>query len=351
MKNFLLDVWNDLRAKRLWPVAVVLLAGIVAVPFVLAKKAEEPTAAAPAPATEAEAPKADGPAELAQVKLEELGQGTGSSLSEYDDPSNPFAPPRKVLEKISAEADGTGAPAEGGSGGGATVEGGSLGGGAGADEAPADTGSGGSGGGSTGGGDSGGDTGSNTGDTGDTGDTPAPPVDGGEKTTTVNYTYVADVTFRANSDRRKIKAMDKLDILPDRANPLLIFLGVTQDAGNAVFLVDSTLAAAGEGTCKPSNSNCAFLYLGPGSEHEFTNDEGDSYTLRVDEIRRVKLDDGKKKAGASKKDKTVAGASLVQPSARQAAAEHRRFSVPLLADLVSVSSTESINSNSDSDRR
>ena len=353
MKTFLLDIWHDLRAKRLWPVAVVLLAGIVAVPFVLAKKAEEPTVTAPAPAAEAEAPKADGPAELAQVKLEELGQGTGSSLSSFKDPSNPFAPPRKVLEKISAEADGSGAPAEGGSGGDATVKGGSLGGGASADEAPADTGSGGSGGGSTSGGDTGGgigDTGE-TGDTGDTGDTPAPPVDGGEKTTTVNYTYVADVTFRANNRRRKIKAMEKLDILPDRANPLLIFLGVTENAGNAVFLVDSTLAAAGEGTCKPSNSNCAFLYLGPGSEHEFTNDEGDSYTLRVDEIRRVKLDDGKKKAGASKKDKTVSGASLVQPSARRAPSGHRRFSVPLLADLVSVSSTESINSNSDLDRR
>jgi hypothetical protein len=345
MKNLLLDLWHDLRAKRLWPVAVVLLAGIVAVPFVLAKKAEEPTVAPPAPAAEAEAPKADGPAGLAQVKLGELGQGTGSSLSSFKDPSNPFAPPRKVLDRISAEAEDAGADggSSGGSGTGSSAPsidgdvnfniGGSEGAGV-ADTPTGDTGGGG------------------TGDTGDTGDTPVPPpVDGGEKTTTVNYTYVADVTFRANNDRRKIKAMEKLDILPDRANPLLIFLGVTENAGNAVFLVDSALAAAGEGSCKPSRSECAFLYLGPGSEHEFTNDEGDSYTLRVDEIRRVKLDDGKQKAGASKKDKTVAGASLAQPSASRAPAGHRRFSVPLLADLVSVSSTESINSNSDLDRR
>ena len=338
MNNLLLDLWHDLRAKRLWPVAVVLLAGIVAVPFVLAKKAEEPTVAAPAPAAEAEAPKGNGPAELAQVKLEDLGQGAGSSLSSFKDPNNPFAPPRKVLDRISAETEGAGGHnwfplAFNSIEGDVNLNVGGSGGGSGAD-----TGSGDDGGGSTG-------------ETGDTVETPAPPVDGGEKTTTVNYTYVADVTFRANNDRRKIKAMEKLDILPDRANPLLIFLGVTQDAGNAVFLVDSTLAAAGEGACKPSRSNCAFLYLGPGSEHEFTNDEGDSYTLRVDEIRRVKLDDGKKKADASKKDKTVAGASLVQPSASRAPAGHRRFSVPLLADLVSVSSTESINSNSDLDRR
>jgi hypothetical protein len=337
MKNFLLDLWYDLRAKRLWPVALVLLAGLVAVPVVLSKKAEEPTVAPP-PAAKAEAPKSDGPAELAEVKLEDLGQGTGSSLSSFDDPSNPFAPPPKVLKRLNSESQdaGAGAPADTGSGGDTKVDGGSLGGGAGADSGLGDSGSGDTGGGSTGGGDTGGS---------DTGDTPAPPVDGREKTTTVNYTYVADVSFRANNHRRKIKAMEKLDILPDRANPLLIFLGVTENAGNAVFLVDSTLDAAGEGSCKPSHSECAFLYLGPGSEHEFTNDEGDSYTLRVDEIRRVKLDDGKKKAGASKKDKKIAGAALEQPSPA------RRFSLPLLADVVSVSSGGAINSNSDLDRR
>jgi hypothetical protein len=331
MKNLLLDLWHDLRAKRLWPVALVLLAGLVAVPVVLLKKAKEP-AAAPAAATTAEKPQSEGPTELAEVKLEELGQGSGSSLSSFKDPSNPFAPPPKVLDRIRDQADGNEAPADSGSGGGPpapSIEG----------DVNFNSGSGSGGGaGDTGGG--------STGDTGDTGDTPAPPVDGGEKTTTVSYTYVADVTFRANNRRRKIEAMEKLDILPDRANPLLIFLGVTENAGNAVFLVDSTLKAAGEGSCKPSKSECAFLYLGPGSEHEFTSEEGDSYTLRVDEIRRVKLDDGKKKAGASKKDKKkLAGAALEQPS------PVRRFSPPLLADVVSVSSGEAIHSNSNSDRR
>jgi hypothetical protein len=345
MKNLLLDLWHDLRAKRLWPVALVLLAGLVAVPVVLLKKAEEPTVSSPLPATKAEAPEPEGPAQLAEVKLEELGQGTGSSLSSFDDPSNPFAPPQKVLDKIQRESAGAdagvgagGDSGSGGSGGSASgggevsLDGGSLGGGAGAGGGSTDTGS----------GDTGGGT---TGRTGDTGDTPPPPVDGGKKTTTVNYTYVADVTFRANDRRRKIKAMEKLDILPDRASPLLIFLGVTENAGNAVFLVDSTLDAAGEGSCKPSRSECAFLYLGPGSEHEFTNDEGDSYTLRVDEIRRVELGGGKKKAAASKKDRKTASAAVEQPSPR------RRFSVPLLADVVSVSSGEAIHSNSDPDRR
>jgi hypothetical protein len=337
MNNFLLDLWHDLRAKRLWPVALVLLAGLVAVPVVLSKKAE-PVAAPPPPTAEAEAPEADGPARLAEVKLEELAEGTGSSLSSFDDPSNPFAPPRKVLDRLEKEEaeDGGGSPgAAGGDGGGSgagdtTVEGGSLGGGAGEDS-------------SSGGGAPTGDTGTpdtGDGDTGDGGD----GGDGGDETTTTNFTYVVDVSFRENNRRRKIEAMEKLDILPNPASPLLIFLGVTPKAGNAVFLVDSTLEAAGEGRCKPSNSECAFLYLGPGSEHEFTNDEGDSYTLRVDEIRRVELD--RSKARASKKDKKkVASAAVGQP------APARRFSLPLLADLVSVSSGQGGNSNSDQDRR
>jgi hypothetical protein len=335
MKNLLLDLWHDLRAKRLWPVALVLLAGLVAVPVVLSKKAEEPTVAPPATPNAEQQAESEGPAALAEVKLEELGQGTGSSLSSFKDPSNPFAPPPKVIARM--RQAGEGGNAESGSDGG----GGEPAGVGGSDPETAPSG------GDSGGAPTGGGTGGGTGDTGgDTGETPAPPVDGGEKTTTVNYTYVADVSFRANNRRRKIEGLQKLDILPDRANPLLIFLGVTENAGNAVFLVDSTLQAAGEGSCKPSKSECAFLYLGPGSEHEFTNEEGDSYTLRVEEIRRVKLDGRKGNAAASKKDeKKIAGAALQQPSPA------RRFSSPLLADVVSVSSGEAINSNSDSDRR
>ena len=42
MKIFLLDLWHDLRQKRLAPVAVVLLLALVAVPVLLAKPAKSP---------------------------------------------------------------------------------------------------------------------------------------------------------------------------------------------------------------------------------------------------------------------------------------------------------------------
>ena len=174
-----------------------------------------------------------------------------------------------------------------------------------------------------------------TGDTGDSNEPKAP-----------EYTFVVDVTFRANDQVRSVKGLRKLDMLPDAASPLLIFMGVTEKAGNAVFMVDSTLQAAGEGTCKPSAAECASLYLGPGSEHEFTTDEGDSYMLRVDEIRRVKVEAGAStKASASKKHKRIASAAVAD------AARGRISLPPVVADLVKVSKGEDSDSITDHDRR
>jgi hypothetical protein len=324
MKNFLLDLWYDLRAKRLWPVAALLLAALVATPVVLSKKAEEPEPAPATAAAPAEAKKPEGPAALANVKLEELAKGSGSSLSSFD-PRNPFAPPRKALEAARRNAEGSSGPSTAtsvGSASGASSGGPIDGGPAGVDVTP----------------DSGGgtvpDVGGYTPPSGATG--------GGDEAKAPEYTYVVDVTFRANDRVRTVKGLRKLDMLPDAASPLLIFMGVTEKAGNAVFMVDSTLQAAGEGTCKPSAVECAALYLGPGSEHEFTTDEGDSYTLRVDEIRRVTVG---ARASASKKHKKIARTALAD------AARGRDSVPPLRADLVKVSSGESSDSISDKDRR
>jgi hypothetical protein len=326
MKNFLLDLWYDLREKRLWPVAALLLAALVATPVVLSKKAEEPEPApAPVASAPAEAKKPEGPAALANVKLEELAKGSGSSLSSFD-PRNPFAPPRKALEAARRNAEGstaTSTATSAGPGSDAGSGGSTDGGSAGVDVTPP-----GSGGGTVP------DVGGYTPPSGGTG--------GGDEAKAPEYTYVVDVTFRANDRTRTVKGLRKLDMLPDAESPLLIFMGVTEKAGNAVFMVDSTLQAAGEGTCKPSAGECAALYLGPGSEHEFTTDEGDSYTLRVDEIRRVKVGAS---ASASKKHKKIARAAVAD------AARGHVSVPPVLADLVKVSTIEGSDSITDKDRR
>jgi hypothetical protein len=140
---------------------------------------------------------------------------------------------------------------------------------------------------------------------------------------------------------RHIKGLERLDMLPSQASPLLLFLGATPNGGNAVFLVDSTLKAAGEGKCKPKASECAFLYIGAGSEHSFTNEDGDSYDLRIDEIRKVAV-------GAS----ASAGRARGAKTARAAVGpEPRRFSSPLISDEVSVSSEDQLDSTDSPDRR
>jgi hypothetical protein len=304
---FLLDLWNDLRAKRMLPVAVVLLAALVAVPIVLSKPSEEPPPAPPASASQA--PDEAKQSALAALTVADDEPGEGSTLDVFD-PSDPFKPPQAVIANSEQE-------------GGATQPGASPEGSTGAE----------SGAGAETGGETGGETGAGT--TGGGGGTTTGGGGGGGKT--VEYRYVADVTFTANGLRRKIKRLERLDILPSQDDPLLIFLGATPNGGNAVFLVDSTLTAAGEGKCKPSRSDCAFLYLGAGSEHEFTNDEGDSYTLKVDQIRRVRAD-AASAAGSSGADaEGAATAKRAGPAATGGERVVRRFVPPLLADLVTVS--------------
>ena len=96
MKIFLLDLWHDLKEKRLWPVAVVLLAGLVAVPVLLAQPADEPSTAPPA--ATAAGPKPDVLKQLAKVKLGDDEVGDGSTLGAFD-PSNPFNPPKGAITK------------------------------------------------------------------------------------------------------------------------------------------------------------------------------------------------------------------------------------------------------------
>ncbi len=305
MKIFFLDLWQDLQAKRLAPVAVVLVLALIAVPVVLSKPAKT-TAPPPAHAART-APDPKDLKALASVKLANADD-RGSSLDTFD-PSDPFRPPKSVTKK--KEAADTNAPS--------SVAGNTSGG-------------------STSGDTSGGsDTGSTGGTTGGTG---GGTTGGGDQTQTVQYRYVVDVTFITNGHARHIKGLERLQMLPNENQPLLLFLGVTPKAGNAVFLVDSTLDAAGEGRCKPKASECAFLYIGAGSEHAFTNDDGDSYRIRIDEIRRVPV-------GASASASRAKRAHAAVGTAR----ESRRFSSPLIADEESVSRSGNSDSTDNPDRR
>jgi hypothetical protein len=287
MNDLVQDTWHDLRARRLWPVALVLLIALVAIPVLLTKSAAAPPAAEPivaAPATN----------ERTAVTLGDGGaaaSGVGSSLDKFAE-NDPFTPPAAIARA------GEGSPAQAtlaSSSDGATDGGGAGGGGDGGASPPSidiDQ------------------------------PTVVPPQ---TRTETAEYEYVADVTFWNGDRRRALRGVRKLDMLPNQTAPVLIFMGTAGNGGNAVFLVDSTLKATGEGRCVPSPANCAYVHVGPGAEHVFTTEEGDAYRLRVDEIRRVAV-----KSSASTSRTPVAGTS---------ASATRRFQLPSLIDLVAVTET------------
>ena len=97
-----------------------------------------------------------------------------------------------------------------------------------------------------------------------------------------------DVKFGKRDATRTHHNVQKLDVLPNAINPLVVFMGVTSDGKTAVFLVDTSLKASGEGDCKPSPDVCSFLYLkvDPQSDTEDLLAEnpdgtGTEYTLKL----------------------------------------------------------------------
>jgi hypothetical protein len=308
MQVFLLDLWHDLREKRLAPVAVVLLLGLVAVPVLLAKPAENP---GPAPVVAAPKPAdREALAALTKVKLGNDEVGKGSTLGVFD-PDNPFKPPKGAIKKATTGVSGSAGPDTGGpstpSGGSPSTPDTTGGGGVTSPGAP---------------------------------NVPTNPGTGGGGTSTTVYKYVVDLTFTANGRTRHIKGMEKLDMLPSDSSPLLIFMGVTAKGGDAVFLVDSTLEAAGEGRCKPSESECAFAYIGAGARYMFSDQDGNTYTIKIDEIRKVKV-------GASGSSaKSAKGAK-----AHASVGPNRRFVPPILADVVVVAKDQLQDSSNDTESR
>ena len=159
-------------------------------------------------------------------------------------------------------------------------------------------------------------TGGDDGPTGDDRPAPATTAPATRPTTTTLYTYVIDVTFTANGRTRKIKGMQRLDMLPNADLPLLLFLGVSPNGGNAVFGVDASLEPAGEGTCKPSKTECAFLYLGPGSKHKF-HKRGRRQSYELASTRSARSRSTARPPAASKDDQT-ASAAVGTPTASTA---------------------------------
>lgn len=221
--TFLQNILADLRDKRLWPVAIALLVGIVAVPTVLARKSSE-EGAAPGPAVPAVGASAAGaPAGEVAIALDVSAPGARDRKGEVRNPFEQlFVPKPEVV-------------------GGAPLESGDAKGG-GADGAPA-------------------------GDDAQDGSSGKPPAaEPKAKTTTF---YELSLRFGQAGSMRTIDDIARLTPLPSANDPFFVFLGVKDDGRTAVFLVSSDAKATGDGVCKPSDSDCQTIELKAGDTEFF----------------------------------------------------------------------------------
>lgn len=292
MKDLALDLWNDLRAKRLWPVAAALLLALIAVPILVIKPAEEPapTAADP-PASQAQPTPAVGAAES--------GSRESSRLDVFGR-KDPFRPPAAPLEPSTS-----GATAASGGPAGASAPPPTSGGSPPASGSPSPP-LGGSGGSGAAGGTS----------------APSPPPVASPRRRL--YTYVIDLRFGREGKTRLRRGIPRLTALPSERSPVAIFLGVSASGKRAVFLLNPAFEQRGQGTCRPRRATCNFLHLSTDPDkngHRIVDGKGVNYLLRLEAIRRVPV---RRASRASRRSPSGrAGATSADVHSPVLADEHR----------------------------
>lgn len=239
------DLWRQLVQRRLWPVAIALIAALAAVPLILAKEPDP----APAPA----APEALVDDELARAPIVTLttssdGNGRRHVLGRA---KNPFAAAKPANDVVTTDkatnpvvqSSPSASPASGGSGGTATP----------GASAPSGT-----------------------------TDPPVTPAPAPKPTPTPKTYSMYELTVRfgdaSGSDRQ---SLERLQPLPAAAEPVLIYLGVLKDGKTAVFLVDHGVQAIGDGDCRPSPDECETIRLRAGdTEFIDVKDEAGAVTAQ-----------------------------------------------------------------------
>ena len=236
-------VLRDLVERKLWPIAVLLLAAAVAVPMYLGRASADD---APLPATSLQADA--GKVSKAAVKVDdgsaggERPGGVRNPFKQLHVPKAPGAPAAPAAKTPAADQ-----PTGSGSGGSD-----------GSQPPLAPGGNGGSG-----------DGGSKPKSSGD-------PLD----------VYHLSLRFgRAEATQLKTyHDVARLSPLPTADNPFFVYTGVLKDGQTAVFLLSSDATATGDGHCRPSPKSCQTIEVKEGDTEFFdltVNGEAVQYQLDV----------------------------------------------------------------------
>jgi hypothetical protein len=254
--SFFKNVLSDLIEKRLWPLALALVAALVAVPMVLGGGSDDTSAGTPVAGVTG-TPAAAAPSQAEVVSLEEQAAGKVQRKGSLKNPFVQHHQP-KVTTTTTPTASTT-----------ATT--------------PAPQGS-----------SAGGDT---SGSTGGSSDTPTPtptapaptaPTDPGK---TAKETYRVNFTFGEEGAMKTYSNVARLTPLPSSDNPFFVYLGLADDGKSAIFLIDGAADPSGDGKCMPSADDCEQIALKAGDTEFLDVSSGTAgtveYTLTVKSIKKA----------------------------------------------------------------
>jgi hypothetical protein len=247
--NLLTDTFRGLIRRRLWPVALLLLAALAAVPMLLAKN-PAPALAPAVPVTGAAAA-----APQAQTALVSAGDDAQSGHRRYvlGARKDPFAPKplpkakhhKKAVQKVVTTA--TTATT--------TTSGTTSGGGSGASAPPVST-------------------------------VPSVPTP----------TYPANsltIRFGQTTGDLSQRTLQRDHALPSAYHPVLVFTGLENGGKTAVFMVGADVTKLeGDGRCDPDPTSCDTLRLNAG-DTEFVTVGKTQYELDLDKIHASKSSSAK----------------------------------------------------------
>jgi hypothetical protein len=243
--NVARSVWGDLREKRLWPLALVLIVAVIAVPVLLMHSAAPTTPPAPLTAS-ASAPPGVPAVGVPNAPGHENLPGNGR---------DPFGHSPGATGAASA----TGASTTGSATSGSAAAHGA----------------------STGSGNTSGAGGSSTAGSGSTtpatvvstpapaGGAPPPPLPARKPApapTGLSSLQAYQVSLSitdASGGLNRVDSLERLGILPNARQPLLVELGVLQGGKRVVFVVAPGTVLRGPGACVPGPLDCEILTLAP----------------------------------------------------------------------------------------
>lgn len=256
--SFLKNVLHDLIEKRLWPVAIALLAALVAVPIVLGGS----SSSTGAPATDvAVVPAPNGLANHRDVargkviSLEEQAEGKvdrSSGKKKIRDPFVQHHQPKPVkLAVVKTPSPTTGAQ------GGSSAPSGATGG-----ATPTEP-----------------------------TEPPVPAATKKPESTSVD-TYRVKLSFGEVGAMKSYDNVARLTPLPSSDNPFFVYLGLAEDQKSAIFLINADAVPNGDGSCKPSHDDCQQIVLRAGDTEFFDLQSGTAgvvqYQLDLKSIKKVK---------------------------------------------------------------